>query len=158
MTRRGPKTKYNPDIHLIQLKWMARAGLTDKEMSKELGIARSTLNLWKEEHPEISDILKENKNYADSHVVDSLYKRAIGYEFEEKYIDVDEAGNKKARIIKRTIHPDTTACIFWLKNRQRKEWRDKQDVEHSGGMDFNIKEAKKEVKKFLNEESKHRFE
>jgi hypothetical protein len=32
--------------------------------------------------------------------------------------------------------PDTTACIFWLKNRRKDEWRDKLDHEHSGKVDL----------------------
>lgn len=35
------------------------------------------------------------------------------------------------------VKPDTTAGIFWLKNRKPTVWRDKQDVEHSGNMNVN---------------------
>ena len=34
--------------------------------------------------------------------------------------------------------PDTTAAIFWLKNRKTDQWRDKQDVEHSGSVGVTI--------------------
>ncbi len=30
--------------------------------------------------------------------------------------------------------PDTTAAIFWLKNRQPAQWRDKIEAELSGGV------------------------
>ena len=30
------------------------------------------------------------------------------------------------------VEPDTTAQIFWLKNRKPDKWRDKQDVQISG--------------------------
>lgn len=35
------------------------------------------------------------------------------------------------------VVPDTTAQIFWLKNRKPAQWRDKQDIEHSGGISIN---------------------
>ncbi len=35
--------------------------------------------------------------------------------------------------------PDTTACIFWLKNRKPAEWRDKQDVEMNIAAPFILK-------------------
>lgn len=35
------------------------------------------------------------------------------------------------------VAPDTTAQIFWLKNRRPDKWRDKQDIQHSGSMEVN---------------------
>lgn len=36
--------------------------------------------------------------------------------------------------IKHELPPDTTAQIFWLKNRKPNEWRDKHETELSGGV------------------------
>ena len=52
------------------------------------------------------------------------------------------------------VAPDTTAQIFWLKNRKPETWRDKQQIEHSGGVDVNnnplqqlsVEELKKLIK------------
>lgn len=41
--------------------------------------------------------------------------------------------------VKKRQAPDTTAAIFWLKNRKPKEWRDKHELEHSGGVETNQK-------------------
>ena len=42
--------------------------------------------------------------------------------------------NKKVLVEQKTkeVVPDTTAQIFWLKNRKPQDWRDKQIVQHDG--------------------------
>lgn len=61
---------------------------------------------------------------------ESLFKRATGIEVTE--VEVRDDGKKKVkRVTKRPIPPDTTAQIFWLKNRQPELWRDKPTVENS---------------------------
>ncbi|HQE49834.1 MAG TPA: hypothetical protein PKV93_10855, partial [Fervidobacterium sp.] len=63
----------------------------------------------------------------------ALLKRALGYEYEEvkQIIEKDEKGKDRKRIEKTIKHviPDTTAQIFWLKNRKPHEWRDKREIE-----------------------------
>jgi len=89
-----------------------------------------TWNLWKQEFPEFSGSLEAGKEEADSVVAQSLFHRATGY----SHPDVDiKLFKGKIITTKLTKHypPDSTAAIFWLKNRQPKQWRDKQEVEHS---------------------------
>ena len=74
--------------------------------------------------------IKSGKVIADAQVVESLYNRATGIEVTE--VEVRDDGKKKVkRVTKRPIPPDTTAQIFWLKNRQPELWRDKPTVENS---------------------------
>ena len=126
---------------LIKLEGMARDGLTDEQIAQNIGIARSTLNVWKNRFIDISDALKKGKEVIDREVENALYKRALGYEYEEvkKIQEKDANGKDRIKIEKttKTVIPDTTAQIFWLKNRKPKEWRDKQEVEHNGSMDVN---------------------
>lgn len=108
---------------LLLLGCWARDGLTDEEIAKKMGINVSTLYKWKNDHSEISEALKINKEIADYEVENALRKRALGYDFEEiteKY----EGGYcvERKRTIKH-VPPDTTAQIFWLKNRQPDKWR-----------------------------------
>lgn len=129
----GRPTIYNPEVHNEQALSLAIEGLTDKEIAKEMGIAKSTLNVWKKEYPEFMDSLKSGKAVADRKVQLSLYKRALGYTVKEKKVIVEldnEGGQKPARIetTEKQIIPDTTAQIFWLKNRCPQAWRDKQEV------------------------------
>ena len=87
------------------------------------------------EHEEFSSALKKGKDPADSRVERSLYHRAIGYSYDAVKIFMP-AGKDKPVIVPYREHvpPDTVACIFWLKNRRREEWRDKQEVDHSGSL------------------------
>ena len=62
----------------------------------------------------------------DFEVENALYKRAVGFEYEEVetlYEEVNGEKKKKVKRIKRTALPDTSAIIFWLKNRKPEQWR-----------------------------------
>lgn len=112
------------------LEGWAKAGLTDDEIAKNCGVGRSTLAKWKKQHPDIDRAIRVGKEVADYIVENALHRRATGYTVKEikKYItQVD--GKQIARIIEaeRHIPPDTTAIIFWLKNRKPQEWRDRKD-------------------------------
>jgi transcriptional regulator with XRE-family HTH domain len=127
--RGGRPTLYKPDF-AAQAAKACRAGFTDQELADLFGVAVSTISAWKAEHVEFSDALKAGKAEADDRVERALYHRAIGYSHEvEKPMVVD----KDVRIVTYTerMPPDTTACIFWLKNRNPEEWRDKTQVEPS---------------------------
>lgn len=111
---------------------MARCGLTDEQMAKEFGVGIRTFYRWKKTYPEFCQSLKENKDFVDALVEDSLLKKAIGYEIEEVEVTASKDGkNSRIKKTKKWIH-DTTAAIFWLKNRQPDRWRDTQNLNHEG--------------------------
>ena len=118
---------------LLLLEAYARDGLTDEQIAKNLDITPSTLYEWKRRYSEISEALKKGKEVVDIEVENALLKRALGYSYEEKKVEVSEEGTKVTKTIKEVV-PDTTAQIFWLKNRRPDRWRDKQDIEHSGAV------------------------
>ena len=118
---------------LLLLEAYARDGLTDEQIAKNLDITPSTLYEWKRRYSEISEALKKGKEVVDIEVENALLKRALGYSYEEKKVEVSEEGTKVTKTIKEVV-PDTTAQIFWLKNRRPEQWRDKQDIEHSGAV------------------------
>lgn len=123
---------YEPNYHNTLAKYMARCGLTDEEMAKELGVGIRTFYRWKKTYPEFCQALKENKGFVDALVEDSLLKKAIGYEIEEVEVTASKDGkNSRIKKTKKWIH-DTTAAIFWLKNRQPDRWRDTQNISHEG--------------------------
>ena len=79
---------------------------------------------WKENYPELMKILEENNEYYDDKVEQALLKRALGYEYEETEIVASKDGKtSKVKKTKKEVPPDTTAIIFWLKNRNPKKWR-----------------------------------
>lgn len=109
-------------------------GLTDKELAVFFEVAESTIYVWKNDYPEFSEALKDSKALADAEVAAKLFHRATGYEHPEDDIRVVQGGIVITPTIKH-YPPDTTAAIFWLKNRQPALWRDKVEGE-SGGDDL----------------------
>lgn len=118
---------------LIRIQGWARDGLSDEQVAANMGISRSTLNAWKKKFPDISDTLKKGKDIADREVENALFKRAVGYEFDEVTEELMDSGELRVtKMIRKQVAPDTGAAAFWLKNRKPDVWRDKQEVEHTG--------------------------
>jgi hypothetical protein len=101
----GRPTDYRPE-YAQQVEGLCKLGATDEDIAEFFDCAVSTVNLWKRKHPEFSEALKRGKTLADIEIAEALFKTA-------------KAG-------------DTTAQIFWLKNRQRKHWTDTRREEISG--------------------------
>jgi transposase-like protein len=122
--RGGFPSAYDPSRHPIIAQALARTGYTTTEIAKALGLSKRCLDKWAALHPEFESALRGSRIEADSMVTASLYKRAIGYEYEETEASVNrEGGASRVRKTKKTMPPDVTACIFWLKNRQPDKWR-----------------------------------
>jgi transposase-like protein len=132
--RRGPKPEYNPEQHLIAVKWIARAGMTDADIARALEISPRTLYKWYKAHPELREAKREGAVLADHRVTDSLYKRAVGFNFTETHVsqETDELTGKvvKRKVTKIVKHmpPDVEAIKFWLINRAPSEWRAKVEA------------------------------
>lgn len=122
--KNGRPSKFNKKL-AEKIYLLAKKGLTDSEISKIVDISESTLNEWKKD-PEFSESLKASKEIIDSQVEDALLSRAIGYDYEEEFATKDGAV-----LCKKKLHPDVVACIFWLKNRKSKVWRDKTEIDHN---------------------------
>lgn len=121
-----------PESLLLVEAW-ARDGLTDEQISANMGIATSTFYEWKKTYPEFSESLKKGKEIVDIQVENALLKRALGYKYTETTSEVGENGEMRVtKQVTKEVVPDTTAQIFWLKNRKPTLWRDKQSIEHSG--------------------------
>lgn len=105
-------------------------GATDQDLARFFDVAESTINKWKLDYPLFSESLKKGKVDADALVARSLFKRAMGYKYEERKKEESEDGVKNTVTVKE-VAPDTTAQIFWLKNRQPTLWRDKQEIDNT---------------------------
>lgn len=110
----------------------AREGLADKQIAEnKIGINEATFCRWKDRFPQIMQALKKGKAPVDFEVENALLKKALGYTYEEVTEDVETLTNGKQRTLKRTVTkivpPDTTAAIFWLKNRKPAQWRDRPE-------------------------------
>ena len=94
--------------NLLLLQGWARDGLTDEQIAHNMGISTTTLYEWKKKYTEIADTLKKTKEVVDREVENALFKKAI--------------------------EGDTTAMIFWLKNRRPNDWRDRKETALSGAV------------------------
>ena len=149
MAKGGRKGKYeywiSPDGLLLIEGW-ARDGLTKEQIAKNIGCSRETLNQWENKFSDISDAIKKGREVVDREVENALLKRARGYNVEETTEELRfnrTTGQNEMVVTKRItkhIAPDTTAQIFWLKNRKPNEYRDKHDIEISKSNDETIKE------------------
>lgn len=129
-------TKYQLS-YPAQAEKLCKLGATDIEIADFFGVDKATINRWKAEYPEFCASVKSGKGMADERVERSLFARAIGYEHDDVDIRVIE-GKVVQTAIRKHYPPDSTAGIFWLKNRRGELWRDKQNVEHSGGVTVEI--------------------
>jgi len=128
----GRPTKYKPAFAKQAAK-LCSLGATDKEIADFFEIDVATVYRWKHDYGDFCEALKAGKSVADERVVRSLYQRATGYEQEEVKIFMPAGATDPVYApFTAKIAPDTTAAIFWLKNRRRDEWRDKQEHEHAG--------------------------
>jgi hypothetical protein len=134
---KGKYEKWIEPEGLILLEGWARDGLTDEQIAHNMGIRTSTLYEWKKKYSEISESLKKGKEIIDIQVENALLKKALGIkETVKKAIKVKEVKYNEGKRVSEKEHieyvdeevfipPDTTAQIFWLKNRVPDKWRDK---------------------------------
>lgn len=122
----GRPSKYKPSF-CEKARQLCERGATDAEVADSLGINAATLYRWKGEHSEFCEALKAGKAVADDRVEMSLYHKAIGYTFDSEKV-FQFQGVIVRTDTKEHVPPDTTAAIFWLKNRRPDQWREKSEV------------------------------
>lgn len=119
------------DEFIQQAEKLCKLGATDMEVADFFEVEVRTIYRWKAENEAFCQALKAGKEVADERVERSLYARANGYEHDE--VDIRVVDKEIVQTpIRKYYPPDTTACIFWLKNRKPADWRDKVEQEHSG--------------------------
>ena len=120
-------TLYNSEYHDNWAWSLTIKGAIDKDIATAFNITERTLNRWKNTHHSFAEKLNTGKEAADANVERSLYKRALGYTFDEieKNIDVDADGKPivtKTKIVTKHIPADTMAMMYWLNNRSKSNW------------------------------------
>ena len=129
---RGRPSKYKPEF-AAQAEKLCQLGATDEEIGDFFEVDVRTIYRWKADHDEFCQALKAGKEKADERVERSLYQRAIGYRHDAVKIFMPANAFQPVYAPYVEHHaPDTTACIFWLKNRRSADWRDKITQEVSG--------------------------
>lgn len=153
----GRPTAYKKE-YAEQARKLCLLGHTDAEMAAFFEVSEQTINAWKHAHPAFLESIKKGKEFADADVVSNLFNRAMGYTTKERREERTADGLKKIEAEKH-IPGDVTAMIFWLKNRQRTRWRDKQEVEHSGTIEtMSDEELNAKLARLVNAQSETRGE
>ena len=131
------------DDGLLLLGGWARDGLTDEQIAYNMHISTTTYYEWKKRYPEIAESIKENKAIVDTKVVNALYENTqnriikVQKTFKVKKVLVKDGVRQEIEELQTGedevfVRGDTTAQIYWTKNRLPADWRDKKEVELSG--------------------------
>ena len=118
------QTKYEKEgwaDKLALIEGWARDGLTDEQIAGKMGISTRTLYEYKERYSQFLQALKKGKEVIDYEVESALLRNALGYHYTEQ--QVTNAG--EVVDVTKYAKPQTTAQIYWLKNRKPNSWRDK---------------------------------
>jgi hypothetical protein len=152
MTKTSSKNQ-NFDIELNPLiKRLAELGLGESEIVYSLGLTKSKFEELKKEKG-IRDALEKGAKDRAHKVEEALYRRAVGFEYEEvlstqaestkpsvssrsrkSSTEIPVTGGLKSeakstlKTVSKTVIPDVTACIFWLKNRLPDKWKEPKDI------------------------------
>lgn len=122
---------------LLLIEGWAREGLTDKQIATEkIGVNERTFERWKSDYKPIKTALKKGKAPVDFKVENALLKKALGYDYEEEVQERMSDGKTHIRRVRKHMPPDTTAMIFWLKNRRPDKWRDHPEIRTEDNEDF----------------------
>lgn len=148
---KGKYEKWLEPENLTLLEDWAKKGLTDEQIAKNMGICRDTLYEWKKAYPVISDTLKKGKEEIDLEVENALLKRALGYSYTETKTKRKNGKITEKITTTKEVVPDTTAQIYWLNNRMRDKWRNKQpeatNTEALNKLDNILEEIREDAKR-----------
>lgn len=131
--KRGRPESYDPAF-VDQARKLCKLGATDDELADFFEVSTRTIYRWKNTHEDFCQALKIGKDLADNRVERSLYNKAVGFYFTEQQAIKVKKGQYLEEVkvvdVEKYTAPDTTAMIYWTKNRKKQEWRDR--VEHTG--------------------------
>lgn len=128
-------TDYRPEFDNQAYVACKEGGFTDLKLSRLFGVSKSTINRWKHDHPTFWDSIRKGKDEFNVATAENcLLKRLKGFSYKETTKEVDGVTKEleTTKVVTKQVVPDTTALIFFLKNRDPERWRDKQEVQHSG--------------------------
>lgn len=126
--KKGRPPAFKPE-YVPQAEKLCKLGATDLELADFFKVTDRTILTWKATYPEFCEAVKAGKDVADERVERSLYHKAVGYTFDSEKVFQFQGSIVRAQT-REHVPPDTTAMIFWLKNRRAETWRDKSEHIH----------------------------
>lgn len=133
MATRGRKEKYTTHVkpYLKDITKWIRKGEPEYIIFEKLGVSETRWYEYKKNKRELREAIKRGEQHLTKHVESMLYKKCSGYEVEETktLIEKDGKGKEKKKIEKITKHiiPSDTSIIFFLKNKDPENWKDRQE-------------------------------
>ena len=106
---------------------LAKAGLTNSEIAVAIGMTPSKFSKMLQNYPDFWEMLNDAKEDPNGKVEQALFKRALGYQVKE----IIQKAGKPVQVTIKEYAPDPVSCIFWLKNRSPKRWRDVIEMKHT---------------------------
>lgn len=137
----GRPEKYESHVKpkLLLIEAWARDGLTLDQIAANLDVAKSTLCDYQNRYSDLTNALKRGREVIDVMVENALLKAALGYDYTEEELNKMTGEPIELR---KVAHPNTTALIFWLKNRKPAQWRDKQEIEQTTETTISVRRRK----------------
>lgn len=139
--KQGQPTKYQK-AYDEQARKLCLLGYTDVQLADFFGVCEATIYNWKIDHPSFLEALKAGKDNADAELAQTLYDRAKG----GKRIVKQKVADGAIVDLEEELPPDTTAIIFWLKNRQPNLWRnnpEQEEAKEQAPIEIKIVDARK---------------
>lgn len=125
--QRGRPALYKPE-YAEQARKLCQLGATDLDLADFFDVSIRTIYRWQAENEDFWHARKIGKDIADEHVERTLWQRAMGYTFDSEKV-FQYQGEIIRAPFREHVPPDTTAMIFWLKNRKPADWKDRQAIE-----------------------------
>lgn len=128
------KFDFKDKQNLIRIESWARDGLDDKQIAANIGYNETYFSELKGKIPELSEALKNGRAPIDFAIESKIYRKAMGMKVKvqqaikvkDVYFDKEGRRCEKERVeiveLDQEVPPDTTAGIFWLKNRKHEQW------------------------------------
>jgi hypothetical protein len=138
--RSGRPSLFKPE-YTEQVEKLCKLGTTDRDLCLFFNVSPQTIENWKKTHPEFFLALMKGKQEADTNVAEAMYKNATGYDYyEEQAVKIRETSYADGKVckvreyvevvmVKKHQTADTTAQIFWSKNRRPDLWRDVKKID-----------------------------
>lgn len=117
--------------NLMLLECWARDGYTFQDIANRIGIAVSTLRMWRMQYEDIDNALKKGREIIDYKVENALLKSALGYKTKEVKVTTTIRNGKTIETIKEVTDkeqaPNVSAIQCWLYNRLPQKWKKNRD-------------------------------
>jgi len=128
-----PPIEFNEEYHCALAHDLALLNVTNEVIARAFGIGGGTLSGWLHKYPKLFEAILSGKDAADAKVARAMHERAVGYAHNSVKLFYD---SKNGKVIEHEYveryPPETAAGVFILTNRQRKQWKNRQENELTG--------------------------